>query len=317
MRILIVDDDTVTRRVLEQTLSKNGYSVVHATDGQQAWDLLHQDFIPLMIVDWMMPNMDGVSLIRRIRAANFPRYVYIVLLTSLSSQDHIVAGLEAGADDCLVKPFHEGELIARLGIARRILELESSLRTTRDELYYQATHDSLTGLLNRTAIIERATIEMERGARSGEPFSLALLDIDFFKQVNDTYGHLIGNEVLVLVGQIVNRTVRPYDGVGRWGGEELLLVLPDTDTEAAIRIAERVRINLSERKLELPSGLRIAITVSLGVSSTEVEAANLLPLDTLFQRADTALYSAKRSGRNQVVAFTNEPELKVRQANAG
>lgn len=317
MRILIVDDDTVTRRVLEHTLTKHGYSVVNAVDGQQAWEYLHQDFIPLLIVDWMMPNMDGISLIRHIRAANFPRYVYIVLLTSLSSQDHIVAGIEAGADDCLVKPFHEGELVARLGIARRILELESSLRTTRDELYYQATHDSLTGLLNRTAIIERANLELERSMRSGEPLSLALLDIDFFKRINDTYGHLSGNEVLALVGQFINRTVRPYDGVGRWGGEEFLLVLPETGIEVATRIAERVRINMSERHLALPSGLQLMITVSIGVSSTETEPTNLMLLDTLFQRADTALYLAKNNGRNQVLSYTHESDLKVRQANAG
>ncbi len=317
MRILIVDDDTVARRVLEQTLINNGYRVVNAVDGQQAWEYLHEDFIPLLIVDWMMPNMDGISLIRRIRAANFPRYVYIVLLTSLCSQDHIVAGLEAGADDYIIKPFHEGELVARLGIARRILELESSLRETRDALHYQATHDSLTGLLNRTAIIERANLELERSMRSGEPLSLALLDIDFFKQVNDTYGHLIGNEVLTMVGQLINCIVRPYDGVGRWGGEEFLLVLPDTGLEVATRIAERVRMQVSTHSLELPSGLHLPITVSIGVSSTEIEPTNLMLLDTLFQRADTALYRAKQNGRNQVMPYTKESNLQVRQANAG
>ncbi len=322
MRILIVDDDAITRRILETMLKIHGYEPLTATNGQQAWELLQQDFVPLILTDWLMPSMDGIELIRRIRAANFPSYNYIVLITSLSTQSDIVHGLEAGADDFLTKPFHEGELLARLNIARRILELERNLRETRDQLYHQATHDSLTGLLNRMAIIDRATMELERSRRAHQPLSLALLDIDHFKRINDTFGHLVGNEVLIAVGQIVKGLVRPYDSVGRWGGEELLLVLPDTDSATAIQIAERIRYALSQHIFNLPSGMRLRLTVSVGVSCTDLYQSSYLLLDTLFQHADEALYTAKRSGRDQVGLFraaacAPEMPLKQRTASAG
>ena len=299
MRILVVDDDRGFRELLSEELSVVGHTVVEAEDGQQAWEMLSKEPARLVITDWMMPKLDGPQLINRIRNASFPHYVYIILLTAKTSQQDVVTGLVAGADDYLRKPLDLEELQARVAISERILSLEMQLREALYRLEVAATHDSLTGLLNRQAINEYAEAELSRVHRAGGSMSVAVLDIDHFKSVNDRFGHLVGDRALRHVAETIASTIRPYDKAGRWGGEEFMLVLPETNLDQAFSVAERVRERVASSPVILPSGEPLYLHVSLGVSETEAES--LVPLDTLFNQADEALYVAKRGGRNQVV----------------
>ncbi|MGB0387270.1 MAG: GGDEF domain-containing protein [Ardenticatenaceae bacterium] len=301
MTILVVDDDPMLREMIAMLLKRKGHHVIEAEDGQEAWELLQQEQVQLIITDRLMPRLDGQSLIRRVRAATITPYIYIVMLTALGQPQQIVDGLEAGADDYIVKPFNLRELQARVAIGVRLLTVEQELRQARDRMEILATHDDLTGLLNRKAITERAEAELKRTRREVAPMSLVLLDIDHFKSVNDQYGHLVGDDALRLIARVIDQTVRTYDYTGRWGGEEFMLVLPRTTEAEALNIAERVRIDISNTPLSLPNGKDLNLSASLGVVSTSKK--HHLPLDTLFQQADEALYEAKEQGRNRVCCF--------------
>jgi diguanylate cyclase (GGDEF)-like protein len=294
MHVLIVDDDRVQRLILRNQLLRLGYEVSEATDGAVAWAQLQHQPTPIVITDWMMPGLDGPELIARIRAAAFPGYTYVILLTSKDDRTDVVAGLDAGADDYLTKPCDSHELRARVAIGARIVDLERRLRTARDT-------DTLTGLHNRGAIAATAAAEIARALRSGEPLSVALLDVDHFKLVNDQYGHQAGDQALGLVAAKTREQVRPYDAVGRWGGEELLLVLAGTTLREATGIAERVRATIAATPLALADGRQIALTASLGVASTETGGERTL--EALIGDADAALYQAKAAGRNCVVPY--------------
>ena len=291
MKVLIVDDDPFQRRLLRGQLARLSYDVREAANGELAWDLLQQEAISIVITDWMMPTLDGPGLIRRIREGNLPGYTYIVLLTSKDDLVNVVAGLDAGADDYLTKPCDANELRARIAIGSRIVNLELRLRAARDT-------DSLTGLWNRRALTATANTELARVQRNGTGMSVVLLDVDHFKQVNDSYGHHIGDQALCLVATTVLQNVRPYDVVGRWGGEELLLLLPNTAIEDAAVVAERVRASIYATPLALENGQQIRLAASFGVAS--IEASDNDTLDALIQHADTALYQAKAAGRNRI-----------------
>ncbi len=301
MRILIADDDAFMRRILEASLTQAGHEVLTVADGQAAWEVLEHDSVRLVITDWIMPGMDGPALIRRIRGAELPYYVYVILLTARDSKDDVVQGLEAGADDYLTKPFNPNELRARIAIGQRILDLETRLRAARDQLRELATRDSLTGLLNRRAIYEHAEAALARARREARPLGLAMLDIDHFKSVNDRFGHAVGDQALCLVADTIIRSRRPYDWVGRWGGEEFLLVLPGAGPEEAGKVAERVRAAVAAASLRLQDGGHLRLQVSVGVAGTS--RATPATLDMLIQQADEALYCAKRAGRNRVCVY--------------
>ncbi len=290
MDILIVDDNAVQRKILRSQLARLGYDVREATDGVDAWTQLQREPSPIVITDWMMPGLDGPELIVRIRAADFPGYTYVILLTAKDQRTDMIAGLDAGADDYLIKPCDLHELRARVAIAARIVDLEQRLRTARDT-------DALTGLRNRGAIATAAQTELARAQRSGEPLSVALLDVDHFKQVNDHYGHQVGDQALRLVAAVVRQHVRPYDLVGRWGGEEFLLVIGAGEADATA-VAERVRSKIAVTPLVLADGQQVTITASLGVASTEHGGERTL--EALVHTADLALYRAKAEGRNCV-----------------
>lgn len=299
MRILIVDDDPLQRRLLQASLIRVGHEVIETVDGAAAWDLLQRDPIPLVITDWMMPILSGLDLIERIRAANFETYTYIILVTAKDKKEDVVKGLEAGADDYLTKPFDPNEMRARVQIGERILSLESRLRESLEQLHVMATYDSLTGLLSRRAIYERAQTELDRAEREAGSMSLIMLDIDHFKRVNDLYGHLIGDQALRMAAGTLLQNKRSYDLAGRWGGEEFLLVLPDTTLHEAGIIAERVRKSVEDLRFPLPNGDFLQMTISLGVSSMTM--FNMHPtLGMLIQIADDALFRAKDLGRNKV-----------------
>ncbi len=296
MRILIAEDDPISRRLLEVTLGKWGYEVISCPDGQSAWEILQQPEAPsLAILDWMMPGMDGLQVCREVRQLITEPYTYMLLLTAKSQKADIIAGLEAGADDYLTKPFDANELRMRLRAGRRILDLQEELIFVREELREQATHDSLTRLWNRAATCEILQRELERAEREELPLSLILADIDFFKRINDTYGHLAGDAVLRETAQCMKSFVRPYDGIGRYGGEEFLRVLPGCDTDGAVTLAERLRESIESSALVLAEGI-IPITLSLGVSTNSITQ----DMETLIGAADAALYRAKNNGRNRV-----------------
>lgn len=305
MRILIADDDFISRQLLKVILTTAGHEVLDVSDGQRAWELLQSEFIPFVITDWIMPELDGITLIQRIRAARFPGYTYIILVTSRDDKADVVAGLQSGADDYLTKPFEPDELQARIAIGERILTLEANLRQARDQLHFQATHDQLTGLLNRPAIVEHAAGELVRSHRTSQPLSLILLDIDHFKSFNDQHGHLVGDQILQLVCTTITQVTRPYDKVGRWGGEEVLIVLPDASLAVASVVGERVRSTIATTSLTTDDGSRLSCTVSLGICSTSVTGSEEISLDDMFQRTDEALYRAKNAGRNRASMCTD------------
>jgi diguanylate cyclase (GGDEF)-like protein len=298
MEILIVDDDPVTCQILRAGLGRAGYVVLEKPDGQAAWEYLQSSPARFMITDWMMPGMNGPELIQRIRSANFSTYTYIVFLTARGDKTDLISGLTAGADDYLVKPFNINELYARVNIGRRILDLEDRLTRAREQMEAMAMHDSLTQLLNRRAIYNHAEAEYNRGKRSSSHLGLLMIDIDNFKDVNDEFGHHSGDQAICYIAQVISENIRSYDWVGRWGGDEYLVVLPSTDPDQGYIVAERIQSALKSHPLKLINGSQIDLAVSIGV-------ANLGPLfqtslHTLIQEADEALYLAKQNGRNQI-----------------
>jgi diguanylate cyclase (GGDEF)-like protein len=300
LRILIAEDDPVSRRLLEVTLRKWGYEVVSCPDGATAWQALQRPDSPaLAILDWMMPGMDGLQVCREVRQRAAEPYVYILLLTARSQKTDIITGLEAGADDYLTKPFDANELRMRLRAGRRILDLQTELIFVREALREKATRDSLTRLWNRAAIYEILHRELDRASRTHIPLSIILIDIDYFKRINDTYGHLAGDAVLRETARCMQTVVRPYDGIGRYGGEEFLLVLPECDASGAVALAERMRTTIAEETIVLAEGM-IRITVSLGVATSGMAQEP----EALIGAADTALYRAKHAGRNRVELAT-------------
>jgi two-component system chemotaxis response regulator CheY len=300
MRILIVEDDPDSRRLLRVRLQAAGYEVVEAVDGETAWELFQHELIRLIITDWTMPKMDGAELIRRIRSAGAPGYTYIIMLTALDEKRNVVLGLEIGADEYLTKPFHAKELLARVAAGERILQLEEKLTVSQQKLTELAMRDGLTGVLNRRAAGEHLAAELSRAARQGSPFSILLADIDHFKSVNDQYGHPVGDQALRYVAEILVHYVRPYDWVGRWGGEEFLVMLPGASLEGALQAAERIRRNLAEKPFVLESNQEVLLRVSMGAASVPQEPCSA---EELVRRADEALYRAKHGGRDRVCAY--------------
>ncbi len=303
MRVVVAEDDPAARRLLERLVSRWGYGVVTCSDGAEAWRVLRKRHAPrLAILDWMMPGMNGPEVCCELRQQDREDYVYVILLTSRDGTEDIVAGLDAGADDYLAKPFDPSELRVRLRAGRRIIDLQDELLATREALRQQATHDPLTGLWNRTAIFELLHAETARAARSAEPLSVLIADIDHFKRVNDTYGHMAGDVVLRAAAERLASSIRPYDSAARYGGEEFLCVLPRCTRGEAAGVAERVRSAIADGPMDVLEG-PLSITMSLGVATAGMQVGG----DALVRAADAALYQAKHAGRNRVVAAEAEP----------
>ena len=299
MRVLLADDDDFYRYAIRKALEGWGYEVVDVSDGMEALHVLQEEDRPkLAILDWMMPGMDGVNVCCRIRALKSLPYVYILLATSKDSKTDIIAGLEAQADDYLVKPFDLRELRVRLQAGQRIIDLQSALAVKQRELSHRATHDSLTGLWNRSAVLDILGRETDCAQRMNNPLSVALADIDHFKTVNDTFGHVAGDAVLIEVANRMQACIRHYDTIGRYGGEEFLIVLPGIDRRRAYRIAERLRIHVAKDPYCVLDE-EILVTLSIGVA---VDAGKGNPRE-LLRDADAALYRAKGRGRNIVEIY--------------
>jgi diguanylate cyclase (GGDEF)-like protein len=301
MKVLIADDDPITRRLLEVSLSRAGYPVSVAANGAETLRLLEQPDGPrLAVLDWMMPELDGVDVCRIIRKSAREAYVYIILLTARGHQTEIVQGLEAGADDYVTKPFDIQELKARLRAGMRILELQEQLIIAREYSRIQATHDSLTGLLNHGAILAVLEKELARSVREGNPVAVMMADIDHFKSVNDIYGHPAGEGVLHETARKMLASVRTYDSIGRYGGEEFVVVAPGCDLDTAVKQAERLREVICVQPVCV-ADVNISITMSIGVAMAWDDAQP----GQLLQAADEALYVAKNGGRNRVAAASH------------
>jgi diguanylate cyclase (GGDEF)-like protein len=300
VKILVADDDPVSLRMIERMLQHIGYEVIAADNGRKAADILSTAGGPrLSLIDWMMPQLDGPDLCREVRDRNDDLYTYILLLTAKQSREDVVIGLKAGADDYLTKPFHPAELEARLNTGRRILQLEDKLVEAREEMRLKATHDGLTSLWNRAAILTLLRSGLSRSIRDRSAVSLLLCDIDHFKRINDTHGHLVGDEVLQVVSDRLLDAVRTYDAVGRYGGEEFLIVLTGCVDDDLRNRAEQVRKAISSFPIPTSSG---PIFASMSVGAITIENwETALPIELFLKQADNALYQAKAAGRDKVV----------------
>jgi diguanylate cyclase (GGDEF)-like protein len=307
-RILVADDDPVLTRVLELTLQSWGWETIACGDAQSAWQALSGPDAPRMaILDWVLPDLDGLELCRRIRAQEDVPYIYLIVLTGKSARGDLLKGMEAGADDYLTKPCDLEELRMRVRAGQRIIDLQAKLLETQEELQRQATHDMLTEIWNRRAIMDILEREVERARRAGHTLSVIMADVDHFKSINDTYGHLTGDRVLYEVAQNIKTCLRAYDAVGRYGGEEFLMVLPDCSAASAGEIAERIRCSLAKQPIAAASAT-VPVTISLGVSASKIESAmDETEGQTLIASADAALYEAKKQGRNRVVPSLRSP----------
>jgi diguanylate cyclase (GGDEF)-like protein len=300
MKLLVADDSGMYRKLLKGLIEGWGYEVLLAANGYEAQRILESEDGPkLAILDCFMPGLGGLDLCELIRSRS-SGYVYTILLSVADQESDVLKGFELGADDYLVKPFKELELRARLKVGERIIRNHEELIKAREALRFEASHDPLLRLWNRRAIFELLNTELGRAKRLLTPLSVFFIDLDFFKLVNDSYGHLVGDDVLLSVAKKVSRAVREYDHVGRCGGEEFLVVLPNCTTEAAREVAERVRNHIGSEPISVGT-LQLKITVSIGLSQWRTGQE----LPELLHRADVALYRAKQNGRNRVEVEEN------------
>ena len=299
--ILVVEDEPIGRKVLKRTLNREGYEVKSVENGAEALELFKETFFPIVITDWMMPEMNGLELCKAIRKQPAPGYVYIIMLTARDSKEDIVKGLEAGADDFMSKPFSPAELKSRIKTGTRILKLEKSLMEAHEKIRLLSITDPLTSCYNRGYITDRLPHEIQRAVRYQHPLSIVLCDIDHFKEINDKYGHQTGDRVLIDVVHFIRDSLRnDIDWVARYGGEEFLIVLPETNPANAFIVAERLRRVISSRKFVI-RGKEIRITSSFGVSGFGPDVSNEdISLDVMINRADQFLYESKMEGRNRV-----------------
>jgi two-component system, cell cycle response regulator len=299
MKILIADDSIVSRHLLDATLRKWGYDVVVVSDGIEAWNQLQQEDSPtLAILDWVMPGLTGPEVCHLVRKRARERYTYLILLTSKSLKEDLIEGMEAGADDYVTKPFDQHELKVRLRAGTRIIELQSELLAAREALREQATKDFLTRIWNRSSILEILDRELARAEREQRPLGLVMADLDKFKYINDSHGHCAGDAVLREAVRRMQSSIRSYDAIGRYGGEEFLIVLPGCDESCTFGQAERLRRQLCNAPM-MVSDVPLTLTGSFG--ATSIVPDGKIQGDALIRTADEALYRAKGEGRDRVV----------------
>ena len=307
--ILIVDDHEDNVELLRARLEARGYRTAAAEDGEQALRLVDESPPDLILLDVMMPKVDGIEVARRIRANKELPFIPIIMQTALDSTEQTVEGLDAGADDYITKPINFAVLEARVRTQLRVKTLVEQVRRQADELLRVSRTDALTGLDNRRYLEERLTEAFEHARRLSEPFALVMCDLDKFKSVNDTHGHQVGDTVLQQLADVLRAQVREIDRVGRYGGEEFMLLLPGTTLHAAERFGERVRHAVEAHTFTFPGGT-LSRTLSAGVAAWP--HARLATPDALVKAADDALYVAKETGRNRVVRF-DSPEFNAHQ----
>lgn len=298
---LIVEDDHAARLILQHWLKNLGYDVLATEDGHQAWSAMNGDKPPkLILLDWSIPGVDGIELCRRLRATSSPYYTYVIMIAGRHAREDVACALEAGADDYLAKPFAEVDLEARLTVAARILALQDKLIEDRDQFRTLATRDSLTDVWSRRAFLDLLSRELDRCARQKSNLGLLFLDLDHFKSINDSHGHLVGDLVLKEIAQRLSRSLRSYDFIGRYGGEEFCIALPGCPATAIGKRAEMIRLAISEEPFRSES-VEIPVTLSIGAAA---RGDARISLQELVAIADVALYRAKAAGRNRTVFCT-------------
>jgi diguanylate cyclase (GGDEF)-like protein len=297
MKVLIAEDDMTSRIILDSVLKKWGFVPVLTCDGKEAWDAMQSKDAPkLAILDWQMPKMNGIEVCQKIRELKITDPAYLIVLTSKDEKKDIVKALEAGANDFISKPYDNAELLARINVGKRMVQLQSELGDAYRALKHEAMHDHLTGINNRRAIMELLGKEMARARREKTNLYLGMCDIDHFKKVNDTHGHQIGDEVLISFTRLVMDKLGLNDHMGRYGGEEFLIVAPGAKDSKQDTMFKWICEHVGKNEIATKKG-NLSITVSIGVARyTGVENS-----DTFLAAADTALYHAKETGRDRVV----------------
>jgi len=299
IKILVAEDDLVSRLMLTSAIKKWGYEPIAVDNGKSALEILSNESPPLLaILDWVMPEMDGIDVVKALRKNKGEIPTYIIMLTTKTEKENLIEGLETGADDYIRKPFDADELWARIRVGLRTVTLQRDLLDTQRALEYEAIHDPLTGCLNRRGILERLREELERSQRTGEQLCVAMCDLDHFKKINDNYGHQTGDDVLKGFVQIICSQLRPYDKLGRLGGEEFLILIPNITESYARSALERLNRMVQNTELETCAG-KMNITVSIGGIIIK-EKTNV---DDIIKRVDSALYTAKEKGRNKVIFY--------------
>lgn len=302
MKILVVDDSEMTRMILQGRLTQWGYEIVCARDGYEAWNILQKKDRPnTILLDWMMPNMNGIELCKKIRQNITEPYIYIILLTAKKEKQDLIEAMEAGADDFISKPFDPHILKVRLRAGKRITNLHKELIKAREKLRIQATHDFLTQLCNRSELMNMMAREISRSRRDKSSVGIVMIDIDHFKQINDTYGHLAGDEILITLAEQMRQCTRRYDTIGRYGGEEFIIVLPQCAENEVHSVAERIRQTVCKTPYETKEG-SVPVSVSLGATWIKPSEQDCTE-EGLIRVADQALYAAKRQGRNKAILY--------------
>jgi two-component system, cell cycle response regulator len=296
-QVLVVDDSPVYCKLFEQILSAQDYALSFANNGDHALRIYHDTAPDMIITDWIMPEFTGLELCERIRADKSAPYTYIILMTSNTEKGAVVKALEAGADDYLVKPFDSSEMLARIGVGRRIIDLHRQLQDKRAQLEEVACTDVLTKLPNRRAIEEWANKQLRGAARHGFPVWVVLCDLDSFKEINDTFGHEAGDTVLRIFADTLRKLTRISDMCGRLGGDEFLIVISHVSADNIELAINRFRELFCA--LSFPfAGRSVSISATFGVAGSE--SGNFKDFDAMVRKADEMLYEAKRAGRNCV-----------------
>jgi two-component system cell cycle response regulator len=314
--VLVAEDDAVTREYLTTLLKVHGMQVTIAEDGHRAVAKARDGQHDLVLLDIMMPGMDGLDCCRLIKGfTQDGGFLPVVLLTARSDTDSRVAGLRIGADDYVCKPFDERELLARLQNLLRLKRLHDQINDAKERLATLAIQDELTRLYNYRYLQTRLTEEFKRAERYREPLSCVMIDVDHFKRINDRFGHDAGDQALREVAERLLRAVREIDVVARYGGEEFLLVLPSTNFSGALSVAERVWRSIGSDPFVLPNNASEHVTASVGVAV--YPSRDIKNKDQLVKAADRALYQAKDEGRDRICVFQHQgyiyrPEVGVR-----
>ena len=311
VKIVVADDSALYRGLITETLKQKGHEVRVASNGRQAVELVSEYRPAVLITDWEMPDMNGIELSQLIRK-DPQLFVYIILLTANSDKEQVIEGLQSGADDYLTKPFHPGELIARVAVGLRMAELTREIQQKNKLLEELSLTDPLTELPNRRAFEQWATRELRGAVRHEFGFWLVMADLDKFKSINDTYGHAAGDEVLKRFSRVLRQNTRASNICARLGGEEFVLVLSHIDKQGVSVALERIRGGLAQEHFGFAPSL--TVTASFGVAGFN----NGVPaeLDRLLSRADTALYRAKQQGRNRFEFSENASTLSSRDLGA-
>lgn len=314
MRILVAEDDVITRKLILKTLSELDQQVLVAENGTEAWEIYQRERPEMIVTDWLMPGMDGIELVRRICEFNQDSTLkpYILMLTAKAETADLKAGFDQGASEFISKPFQPIELVARLKVGISNQKLARELEQARRLSEQQALTDALTGLNNRRALLELLRVDEDRALRGRQPLSVILTDVDRFKSVNDDFGHNTGDRVLKVVSDALRAGVRSGDHVGRWGGEEFLILLPNTDLIQAAEVAERCRTLLTRQQVQSEDGRTMRVSASFGVASADgVHRPDVMEL---VSQADKALYWAKEAGRNRVKIYVAAADPERRRA---